>query len=454
MSGAVAGEAAQAVGDSARRWGVIAIELASISAGMRDSWSGLAALATFARLDELARRIERAIGEHAQVAEVLAAEGARLEDAIARGDRSAAADADAALVAYLGTDWEAERVRSLLQGPAAVDASTVTAGVRGHGPLPPPTSYLAGDPATRAAAWHGLSPFERAAWAERAPGLSDGAGLPATSRDALNRIELARALGGPPAGADDRTGRRMTAAARHLAATPDARLLVLRPDGRGALASGDPGGAGEVVTLVPGTGASMETIDRSVERAAAVCEELEGRARGGDGRGQECVSIAWMDYEAPETIPAAALDRGPAEDAAPRLREFHEGLRGMSDGRLSAIGYSYGGVALGLAAGGDGVSADGLGFVAAPGVGAEHASDLTLRDGEGARRAGGPDTVSAVASRWDPIPWWTLTDTYGPDPAGAGFGGDSRRLGGFVGHSDYFDRRSVSLAEIGEALGE
>lgn len=447
MSAPVAAEAARAVGDSARRWGVIAIELASISAGMRDSWSGLAALAAFARLDELARRIERALSEHAQVAEVLAAEGARLEEAIARGDREVAADADAALAALLGTDWEADRVRSLLQGPAAVDASTVPAGLRGHGPLPPPTSYLAVDPAMRAAAWHGLSPFERAAWAERAPGISDGAGLPATSRDALNRVELARALGGGRAGADDRTHRRMTAAARHLAAHPDARLLGLRPDGRGVLASGDPGGASEMVTLVPGTGASMETIDRSVERAAAVCEEL-------DGSGEECVSIAWMDYEAPETIPEAALDRGRAEDAAPRLREFQEGLRMMGDGRLGAIGYSYGGVALGLAAGEDGLAADELAFVAAPGVGAEHASELTLHDGEGVGRAGGPGSVSGVASRWDPIPWWALTKTFGPDPAGTDFGGDARRLEGFVGHSDYFDRRSVPLAEIGEALGE
>ena len=453
MSAAVAAEAAQTVGDSARRWGVIAIELASISAGMRDGWSGLAALATFARLDELARRIERTIGEHAHVAEVLAAEGARLEEAIARGDREAAADADAALVALLGTDWEAERVRSLLQGPA-VDASTAPAALRGHGPLSPPPSYLALDPAVRAATWHGLSPFERAAWAERAPGLSDGAGLPATSRDALNRIELARALGGAPAGEDDRTHRRMTSAARHLAATPEARLLGLRPDGRGVLASGDPRDASEVVTLVPGTGASMETIDRSVERAAAVCEERGGRGSGDDEGENGCVSIAWMDYEAPETIPAAALDRGRAEDAAPRLREFQDGLREMTDGRLGAIGYSYGGVALGLAAGGDGLSADALAFVAAPGVGAEHASDLTLRDGEGARREGGPESVSAVASRWDPIPWWALTKTFGPDPADADFGGDARRVDGFVGHSDYFDRRSVPLAEIGEALGE
>ena len=458
MSASVATEAAQTVGDSARRWGVIAIELASISAGMRDSWSGLAALATFARLDELARRIERAIGEHAYLAEVLAAEGARLEGAIARSDREAAADADAALVALLGTDWEADRVRSLLQGPVAVDESTAPAGLRGHGPLRPPPSYLGVDPAVRAAAWHGLSPFERAAWAERHPGLSDGAGLPATSRDALNRVELARALGGGPAGADNRTHRRMTAAARHLVAQPDARLLGLRPDGRGVLASGDPGDADEVVTLVPGTGASMETIDRSVERADAVCEELGGRGSGGDDGGdiggERCVSIAWMDYEAPETIPAAALDRGRADDAAPRLREFQEGLREMTDGRLGAIGYSYGGVALGLAAGGSGVSADELAFVAAPGVGAEHASELTLRDGEGTRRAGGPESVSAVASRWDPIPWWALTKTFGPDPSGADFGADSRRLDGFVGHSDYFDRRSVPLAEIGEALGE
>lgn len=467
----VAAEASRAVADSARRWGTIAIELADIHSGMRGNWSGLAASATFARLDELASRVERAIAEHTQAAEVLAAEGARLEAAIASGDRAAADVADAQLVSLLRTSWEADTVRSQLAGPVAVDASVAPASVGGGGALRGPTSYVPVDPAARAAAWHGLSPYERTLWAARHPELSDGAGLPATSRDALNRAELARALrdaGGAGGGAratrrdevgsragEDKTHRRMTAAARYLAGDADARLLGLRPDGRGVVASGDAGDAANVVTLVPGTGASMETIGRSVERAEAVCAELESRGSGGGdaGDGGECVPIAWMDYETPETIPEAAINRELAEDAAPRLREFQEGLRGMSDGRLAAIGYSYGGVALGLAASGGGIEADELAFVAAPGTGAGHASEFTLRDGAGGAAPGGPESVFAVASRWDPIPWWAVTSTFGPDPVGADFGGSSARLDERVGHSDYFDLGGVPMAEIGRALG-
>lgn len=430
----LAAEAAQAVADSARRWGTIAIELADIHAGMRVNWSGLAAFATFARLDDLARRVERAIAEHTQVAEVLSAEGIRLEEAIARGDLVAANDADAALVSLLRTSWEADTVRSMVAGPVAIDASVAPASARGHG-----------------AAWHGLSPYERTLWAAKNPELSDGAGLPATSRDGLNRIELARALGDPREDGDGKTHRRMTAAARYLASDAEARLLGLRPDGRGVVASGDPAAAAHVVTLVPGTGASMESVGRSAQRAEAVCAELDGA--GGAGEGSGCVAVAWMDYEAPETIPDAAMNRALAEDAAPRLREFHEGLRAMSDGQLNAVGYSYGAVALGLAAGDEGLAADELAFVAAPGAGVERAGDLTLRDGVGGAAAGGPDSVFALASRWDPIPWWAVTSTFGPDPVGEDFGGSAARLDEWIGHSDYFEPGSVPMAEIGRALG-
>ena len=92
-------------------------------------------------------------------------------------------------------------------------------------------------------------------------------------------------------------------------------------------------------------------------------------------------------------------------------------------------------------------------FVAAPGAGAERADDLTLRDAEGRAVPGGPDSVFALASRWDPIPWWAVTSTFGPDPVGEEFGGSAARLDEWIGHSDYFEPGSVPMVEIGRALG-
>ncbi|WP_333619069.1 alpha/beta hydrolase [Dietzia sp.] len=489
MSAGLALAASGAAGDSARAWGSAAIELAVLRRDLRAAWRGAAAEATLSSSRTIAERMDAVIAELDYLADVLAVEGDKLERAI---DSAAVADqninqsggtagepggedqqlrvasADAALVARLSASAALDSIRALEQGP--VDASTVAASA-GRGPLGAVPAALPEDPRSLGAVWHRLGPSERAAWAARHPELSDAAGLPAGSRDALNRAEVAAALGADGTGRDGSASRRLTALAGHLRDHPGARVLTLRPDGRGAVAEGDPGRAGRVVTLVPGTGSSLESLGVSAERVAAACAAA-GSSRGANGRGpneaagtEPCVAVVWQDYEAPQDLLSAAFDETPAREGAPALRDFQAGLRAITGGELDVLGYSYGGIVAGEAtAGGESLPADGLLFVGSPGVAppadapgggagcADGVSGLSLLDAEGRAHGGDAESVGAVAQRWDAVPWWAITGTYGPNPAGGGFGAASATVGGAPDHGGYFDRGTESLAEIGRAL--
>lgn len=484
----LAGDAAATASAGARAWGTAALDLAEIRGGLRRCWRGRAAEAALATAESIDSRLAEVVGEHAYLADVLAVEGAALEGAVrAAGignvDDGTVAAADAALSSRLSSIRALDAVRALEQGPAAVDARTVAASAARHGPLGSAPSAIPGDPRTLASAWHRMGPYERATWAAAHPELSDAPGLPSTDRDALNRAELARVAGqsaaagattsargtstARPGAAGPRAEARMTALAAHLRDRPEARLLVLRGDGRGVVAEGNPEAAGRVITLVPGTGSSLETLGRSAGRAEAMCEEVAG---GGEAAGAEigaddgavardvaaapCVPVVWQDYEAPRDIVQAAVEGERADAAGPDLRDFQEGLRATSAGTLDVVGFSFGGVVAGEAAAHpEGLASDGLLFVGAPGAVAETATDLGLVDADGNRHPGDGHSVAAVSGRWDPVPWWSLTRTYGPDPAGTPFGADTTVVEGRPDHSGYFDRGTVSLEEIGRALG-
>ena len=70
------------------------------------------------------------------------------------------------------------------------------------------------------------------------------------------------------------------------------------------------------------------------------------------------------------------------------------------------------------------------------------------------------DDVAAVASRWDPVPWWSITGVLGELPGTEQFGGhavDVTEPGSGPrdlrdAHSRYFDPGTVSLAEIGRLV--
>lgn len=447
--------------------------------GMADEggWSGHAGARARSRAADAAAEARMVSGNCLYVADVLRAEGARLARAViswsddelaapGTGDTMAVGEADRGL---------AKRLRE------AADHLT------GHtDPATRPCIDLSGstddDPRAVAEVWHGLGPADRARLARDHPELGSVDGLSSATRDAINRTRLRRLLDAADTGAggDGLAGaaRGLSALAAHLEADPRRHLLDLHPDGRAVVASADPDTADRVVTLIPGTGSSLDTLDRTGERVDAMCEAaasgLEGAASNPGAAGwtpdaavESCVAVSWQGYDAPADVATAGSSTAPARAHAADLRTFAAGLdaverRDGDDAPHVAVGYSYGSAVLGAAAEDPGgLAADRMIHVGSPGAGVDSIAGQRV-DEVGVARAAGQDEVVGVASRWDPVPWWSITGVLGGRPGTGEFGGlavdvtepDSGADSVRSAHSRYFDPGTVSLDEIGRLVAE
>ncbi|WP_246830868.1 alpha/beta hydrolase, partial [Dietzia sp. HMSC21D01] len=156
---------------------------------------------------------------------------------------------------------------------------------------------------------------------------------------------------------------------------------------------------------------------------------------------------------------------GPAWAHAGDLRTYAAGLDAVEgldgdDAPHAAIGYSYGSVVLGAAAADpEGLAADLMIHVGSPGAGVESLGRQWV-DEAGVSRPAVDDDVVAVASRWDPVPWWSITGVLGERPGTDEFGGrsvDVTEPGAGpesvrTAHSRYLDPGTVSLTEIGRLV--
>lgn len=398
------------------------------------------------------------------VADVLRVEGSRLARAVTGWDAAEAAEPGAGdAVAVQDADRVlAMRLREAADGLAGrVDPATR--------PCLDLSASTDGDPREVARLWHSLGPADRARLARDHPGLGSVAGLSSATRDAINRTRLRRLLDATGSGAgsgsgagaggraSDEAARDLTALAAYLEQDPRRHLLDLHPDGRAVVASADPDSAERVVTLVPGTGSSLADLGRTGERAGAVCE-------AGDGAGV-CVAVSWQGYDAPDGIVSAGSSADPAWVHAGDLRTYAAGLDAVErldgdDAPHAAIGYSYGSVVLGAAAADpEGLAADLMIHVGSPGAGVE-SLDRQWVDEAGVSRPAVDDDVVAVASRWDPVPWWSVTGVLGERPGTDEFGGrsvDVTEPGAGpesvrTAHSRYLEPGTVSLTEIGRLV--
>lgn len=417
-------------------------------------WRGRAGTEARVRTEDVHATTVTLSGHCLFVADVLRVEGSRLARAlVAGGDRTEVEDADRALAGRL-----AEAADAL--------AGRVDAGTR---PCLDLSATTGGDPRATAALWHSLPPADRERLARDHPELGSAAGLPAAQRDALNRARLARLVDAGTAPAA------LEALAAHLDVDPRRHLLALHWTGgdgpvRAVVADGDPDGAGRVVTLVPGTGSSVGSLDRTAGRAAAVCDAAEAADaaeadRGVDAATGSCVAVSWQGYDAPPDLAAAGTSTDRATAHAGDLRDFAAGLDAVDvqdghDAPHAAVGYSYGSAVLGAAAADPrGLAADRMVHVGSPGAAVGSLGAQWVDEGGTPRQAADGD-VAAVVSRWDPVPWWSLTGVLGAPPGSEGFGGvavdvtepgaDARDLRG--AHSRYFDPGTVSLAEIGRLV--
>jgi alpha/beta hydrolase family protein len=331
----------------------------------------------------------------------------------------------------------------LAQDPAAIQARL---------------SWLRADPRR----WNQLSPAEQEILIEALPeDIGSMNGLPTVARDRANRIVLQRTKaalqarlaeleGMEPMGpanfpepyVDTQTEEMEAIRAKlrgierleqRLAGEPgrpQAFLLGFSGDGNGRaiVALGNPDHAENVATYVPGTGSRLAVVGAELRRADAMALD----ANRLDPNNPTSV-ILWMDYDAPQDIPAATLDRY-ADNGAPGLRAFQEGLdvaHTRGGAYNTVVGHSYGTVVVGAAARGGGLDTDNLVLVASPGVNTGHASNLGLP----------PDRVFATTAPGDAIRH-TPEIIHGTNPLDPGFGArifTSENGSEGNAHSNYWD---------------
>ena len=231
--------------------------------------------------------------------------------------------------------------------------------------------------------------------------------------------------------------------------SPDAAPLYLlgidnAEFGRAIVAVGNPDTARHVGVLVPGMMVGLNFMGTLIDRADLVRSTSLGFTPENSG---DVAVVAWLGYHTPAAL-FAATSQEHAEVGAPLLQNFINGLRITSqldpgvDGqaRLGIIAHSYGAVVTGIAASrGDGLDADVIITLGAPGMTVSDSTRLMLR---GPVWSGAFD--GEFVSSWGPIFHNTAPHTWE-------FGGN-RFVVDVTDHSGYWEPSSVSVGNQARAL--
>jgi hypothetical protein len=336
---------------------------------------------------------------------------------------------------------------------------------------PPPSPPVGTDPAGVAAWWRALTPEQRRYLVVVDPAMVAALdGVPADARDQASRLLLHRQI--DRLETEDTLLRAGTGADVAALTGVDARLDGVQaladrlgeggadrayllgidaPDDRAIVAIGDPDDAANTLTLVPGMDSGVHNVRpmlAAVDHIAHASATLLPTDSWTPADAGGLATVAWLDYDAPGTI-GDATDIRPATGAAAPLSKFLDGLRvtGRPDGHESVLGYSYGSVVVGAAAGAGGLPTDDVILVASPGTGLRHAADLGVP----------PDHVWATAARHDLVPRLGPAPDhgwFGPNPTSPGFG--ARVFTSAPGsiahpvrtHTSYFDPGNPALTNI------
>ncbi|MBM7171067.1 hypothetical protein JQK87_22230 [Streptomyces sp. G44] len=369
------------------------------------------------------------------------------------------------------------------------DALSDTKGVNAAGreyldstPQPPKE----GGPKANAEWWNKLSTDEKAAWiAMRPKSVGDLDGLPATVRDEANRTVLAEARGVAQGeyetwlkrhpeplrstdfvdpmtgvitkGVPTREWTEWEAARKdaHKAidgmnaiqerfdasgtnGVPQAYLLGFdtEGDGRAIVANGNPDTADHQAVYVPGTSASLGSIDGDINRSVNIWNSADALADG-----KSVSTIAWLGYDAPDSVPKDAPFEHYAYDGAPALNRFMDGLEtshtGDAEPHRTVISHSYGTTLVGAAAQTGQLNTDDVIFAGSPGVKVSGAEEMDVPKGH----------VWNAEAEGDLVPNFGRFG-HGGDrfiiPSDSSFGANQMTTDTH-GHSGYWDENSLSL---------
>ncbi len=291
-------------------------------------------------------------------------------------------------------------------------------------------------PQAVAAWWRGLSEDQRSLYLAGYPDqVGQLNGLPTTARDDANRHELRNLIG---AGTQDQ---RLAPLLNQIEAAeygPAAQRLYLldidnQGDGRAVVSVGNPDTAAHTAVVVPGIRTELDDMQGQITRAGNLQRTADDLTAGVTG---DVAVVAWLGYDAPETLNAGAGGR--AEAGAPLLDRFVDGLRvshDTSSSHVTVVGHSYGSTVVGTAASrGDGLATDDIITAGSPGMRVDNVADLRID----ARH------VWAGHAEGDDVSGWMGGWAHNTEPHRPEFGAN-RYVVDTTGHSDYWRPDSQSL---------
>lgn len=242
-------------------------------------------------------------------------------------------------------------------------------------------------------------------------------------------------------------------------------LMVYKPvefrgQGRAAIAIGNPDTAEDTAVLVPGATNSVAGGWLSSNEIANLYTETRAAAEAG----QEVSVLAWMGYDAPDSIvdPRVAqttLARKGGALLAADVNALNTTHRGGSS-HMTVVGHSYGSTTVADAAAGHGMRADDIVLVGSPGTDmARTASDFHLPDGGhvyvGSAATDPVTNIAGMPQHASVLPIEPIG--LGADPAADGFGSTrfKAEVPGWTwqsgnDHEDYFESGSESLYSIAD----
>lgn len=289
--------------------------------------------------------------------------------------------------------------------PGQVDAQL------GHQPTEVTLPASGTDPSAVAAWWHALTPGQQYRVKQRCPNaVRNLDGIPAGVRDELNKPALQRELTRLREGWADAYGWHtdpgqladLTALRTVLAENPDASLLLLdtaTTPGKAlaAVAVGDVDDAERVSVTVGGLTTRVSDSAQNMVREARFQRDEARllRSRAGVTDPDAVASVAWLGYDAPDSLRDVAHD-WLARDGARSLNSFYRGLGAagnVSEAHVVAFGHSYGSLVTSLALQ-QGAPVSDVVLYGSPGTELTDASELGVSPGHAYYMIGADDIVS------------------------------------------------------------